>query len=68
VVELLDKDANVKIPVGVKILNVVMTPLKYIPKKSVLRMPEYKLVTFRVGDVINGLSIEFHIPKKFGFK
>jgi len=68
VVELLDKDANVKVPVGVKILNVVMTPLKYIPKKSVLRMPEYKLVTFRVGDVINGFSVDFHIPKKFGFK
>ena len=68
VVELLDKDTEVKVPLMVKILNVILYPLKYIPKKSVLRMPEYKVVTFRVGDVIHGFSIDFQVPKKFSFK
>ncbi len=45
----------------------IQKPLKYIPQKSVLRMADYRCVTYRVGDVTNGFSIEFHIPKKFGF-
>ena len=52
----------------VHVLNVLAYPLKYIPTKSVLRMPEYKCVTYRIGDVTNGFAIEFYIPKKFGFK
>jgi hypothetical protein len=63
-----EKDEKVKIPFGVKVLNVFYTPLKYIPKHSVLRMKEYNLHTFRVGGVVNGYSVEFHIPKKFSFK
>jgi len=72
VVELLDKnEPRATIPVALKIMNVVLNPvffiMKYIPRKSVLKMDNYKVVTFRVGDVINGLSVEFHIPKKFSF-
>jgi hypothetical protein len=55
-------------PLMVKALNVLLYPLKYWPEKSVLRMPEYKCVTFRVGSVVNGFSVEFQIPKKFSFK
>ena len=54
-------------PFMVHVLNVLAYPFKFIPKKSVLRMKEYKCVTFRVGDVTNGFSLEFHIPKKFSF-
>ncbi len=57
-----------KAPVLTKIFNAVLYPLKYIPRKSVFHMDKYKIVTYRVGDVVNGYSIEFHIPKKFGFK
>jgi hypothetical protein len=69
VVEMLGKDEpRVKVPVLVHVLNFVLYPLKYIPRKSVLQMPEYRVVTYRVGGVIDGLSIDIHIPKKFGFK
>jgi len=72
VVQLLDdkdnNDVKVKIPTIVKVLNFLMFPLKYIPRKSVLRMPEYKCVTFRIGGVTNGFAVEFQIPKKFKFK
>lgn len=56
-----------KVPVGVHILNFLAYPLKFIPRKWVLRMPEYTNYTFRVGDVNNGISVEFHFPKKFNF-
>ena len=52
---------------AIGLLNAFCFPLKYIPTKSVLRMDSYKCVTFRIGAVTNGLSVEFHIPKKFGF-
>jgi hypothetical protein len=52
----------------IKIINVLVYPLKYIPQRSVLRMKEYNVHTFRVGDVTNGFCVEFHIPKKFSFK
>ena len=70
VVALLDKDEFevVKIPIAVKILNVLLYPLKYIPKKTILRMPKYTLYDFRIGDICNGFKIEFQIPKKFSFK
>jgi hypothetical protein len=55
-------------PVLVYVLNWITYPLKFIPRKSVLRMPEYTNYTFRIGSVTNGLSVEFQIPKKFGFK
>jgi len=73
VVELLNKnDKPARIPwthaAMLKTLQVLVYPLKYIPKRSVLKMDNYKLVTYRVGDVVNGIAIEFQIPKKFGFK
>lgn len=68
VVELLDEDTKVKIPLMVKLLNIVLYPLKFIPKRNVLKMDNYKCVTYKIGDVTNGFSLEFHIPKKFSFK
>jgi hypothetical protein len=59
---------KVKIPIAVHVLNVLAYPLKFIPKKSVLRMPEYTLYDFRVGSVVHGFKVEFQIPKKFRFK
>lgn len=55
-------------PLMVRALNVLLYPLKFWPEKSVLRMDNYTLYTFRVGDVTNGFAVEFHIPKKFSFK
>ena len=57
-----------KAPFLTKVFNAILYPLKYVPRKSVLQMKEYRKVTYRVGDVINGFSIEIQIPKKFGFK
>jgi len=69
VVQLLDdSEETPSIPLLVKILNILMYPLKYIPTKSVLKMPEYTNIGFRVGSIINGFRIEFQIPKKFSFK
>jgi len=70
VVELLDKDnePKAKIPLMVKLLNIILYPLKFIPKKRVLRMLDYTNYNFRIGGVINGFSIEIQIPKKFSFK
>lgn len=59
---------KVKVPLLVHVLNVLAYPLKYIPKRSVLLMDEYKLVSYRVGSVVHGWQVEFHIPKKFSFK
>jgi hypothetical protein len=73
VVEMLSKDEpKAKQPLFTNVLMAVITwvvyPLKFIPKKSVLRMNEYTNYTFRIGDVIHGFSVEFQIPKKFSFK
>jgi len=59
---------KVKIPFLVHVLNVLAYPLKFVPKRSVLQMDEYRLVSYRVGGVVNGFTVEFHIPKKFSFK
>jgi hypothetical protein len=68
VVAILDEDApKVKIPFLVHVINVLLYPLKYIPRKDILRMDNYRNVTFRIGDITNGFSIEFQIPKKFSF-
>lgn len=64
VVELLDGKLT-KIPAAIKILNVISYPLKFIPKKSVLKMDEYTNYSFRIGDVVHGYEIQFQIPKKF---
>lgn len=70
VVELLDNDTKEKInvPIMVHLLNIVLYPIKFIPERNVLRMEEYKCVTYRIGGVTNGFAIEFHVPKKFSFK
>lgn len=72
VVELHDEKVKLNIPthqkVLIKILNTVLHPLKYIPRKSTLKMPEYTNYNFRIGGVTNGFSVEFQIPKKFSFK
>jgi len=43
-------------------------PLRYIPAKSVLRMPEYTDYTIRIGGITHGYSVQFQIPKKFGWE
>ncbi len=71
VVLLGEKDEQPKLPLPVhfliKLINILVYPLKYIPRKSVLRMSEYTNYTFRIGDVTHGFSVEFQIPKKFRF-
>ena len=68
VVELLkETDETPRTPVAVHVMNALLYPLKYIPRRDVLKMDEYTVVTYRVGDVGNGLSVEFHLPKKFSF-
>ncbi len=52
----------------VHILNVLAYPLKFIPEMSVLKMDDYKNITFRLGGITNGFAVEFQIPKKFSFK
>ena len=61
-------DEKFKTPVLAKVLNALAAPLKYIPRKSVLKMDEYTIYSWRVGGVRNGYEIEFQIPKKFSFK
>lgn len=70
VVELLNEDCSIKInvPIMVHLLNIIFYPIKFIPERNVLRMEEYKCVTYRIGGVTNGFAIEFHVPKKFSFK
>jgi hypothetical protein len=58
---------KVKVPFMVHVLNVLAYPLKFVPERSVLRMPDYTLYSFRVGAVVHGYEIEFQIPKKFSF-
>jgi len=60
-------DKKIKVPVLIKIMNVLAYPLKYIPRKRVLDMDEYKKISFTIGSIINGFTIEFQIPKKFSF-
>jgi hypothetical protein len=59
---------KVKVPFMVHVLNVLAYPLKFVPERSVLRMPEYTNYSFRIGAVVHGFCVEFQIPKKFSFK
>ncbi|HLO91563.1 MAG TPA: hypothetical protein VK172_10405 [Lentimicrobium sp.] len=75
IVEYLSSDTEFKqprIPVYQRIILGIISglvfPLKYIPRKSVLKMKEYKVVTFRLGSVRNGYSVDIQIPNKFSFK
>lgn len=56
------------IPFLIKMINILIYPLKYIPRKSVLRMNKYTSYTFRIGSTYTGYSVQFQIPKKFSFK
>ena len=68
VVVLLNDDEQIpRTPVMVHVLNAVALPLKYVPTRRVLHMDNYRCVTYRIGSVVNGLSVQFTIPKKFGF-
>lgn len=68
VVEMLkDSEPKTKTPLLVKLITVAVYPLKWIPRKRTLNMGNYKTVKYQWGDVINGFSVEFHIPKKFSF-
>jgi len=67
VVQMVHDDDRITTPILVHIIAALVSPLKWIPKKRVLQMKEYKNITFILGDVINGYSIEFQIPKKFSF-
>ena len=62
-----DVKEEIKYPLYVKIIIILQYPLRFIPKKSVLRMKEYKVITYAIGGVTNGYSIDIHIPKKFSF-
>jgi hypothetical protein len=67
VVELLGDEPKPKVPVLVHVLNVLAYPLKFVPKRRVLRMDDYRCVTYSIGSVVNGFSVEFTIPKRFSF-
>lgn len=68
VVRISNKTDNQTIPIQAKIFKFITKPLKYIPRKDILVMNEYKCITYRIGSIVNGISVEFHIPKKFSFK
>jgi hypothetical protein len=67
-VVLVDKGVTPNYQRWVKIFNVLAYPLKFIPRRRILRMKEYTNYTFSVGSVTGGYSVEFQIPKKFTFK
>lgn len=67
VVLLEDNDPKPRIPIGVHVLNVLLFPMKFVPTRQVLKMPDYKVISYRIGSVVHGFSLEFHVPKKFGF-
>jgi hypothetical protein len=68
VVELLGKnEATPRTPIIIKFLDAVLKPFQYVPKKHILKMPEYTNIEFRIGGVVNGFKIEFQIPKEFSF-
>jgi hypothetical protein len=67
VVLLEDTETMPRVPALVHVLNGFAYPLKFIPRRSVLKMPDYKIVSFRVGSIYHGFKFEFQIPKKFSF-
>ena len=71
-VEMLSKDSPMPengwlINTLMVLIKIIITPLKFIPSRRVMNMKEYKLISYRIGDVINGYTVEFQIPKKFSF-
>jgi hypothetical protein len=72
-VEMLGKDSPAPsqpraISILMTLIKIVVTPLKFIPERRVMIMDNYKWITYRIGAVTNGYSIDIHIPKKFSFK
>ena len=67
VVQMVHNEDRINIPILVHIIAAITYPLKWIPEKSVLQMDNYKNITFSLGDVTHGFSIEIQIPKKFSF-
>jgi hypothetical protein len=73
VVQMIDSETEQPaLSLGVRILMSIITtlvsPLKYVPRKSVLKMGDYTVYMYRIGGVSNGYCFEFQIPKKFSFK
>lgn len=58
---------GIKLPFLIKTLNILAYPFRFIPSRSVLKMPEYTNYTFRIGGYTHGYAVEFQIPKKFKF-
>jgi hypothetical protein len=68
VVELIkDGQPKPKTPLMVYVLNALAYPLKFVPERSVLKMGDYKVVTYSIGSVRHGYNIQIHVPKKFSF-
>jgi hypothetical protein len=72
-VEMLGKDSPAisqpkLISVLMLLIKIIIYPAKFIPSRRVLVMDTYKVITYRIGDVTNGYSIDIHKPKKFSFR
>ena len=52
----------------VNLITKILYLLKWIPRKSILNIGNCKNITFRIGSISNGYSVEIQIPKKFSFK
>lgn len=50
------------------LIKIIVTPLKFIPERRVMVMDNYKWISYRIGDVTNGYSVDIHVPKKFSFR
>lgn len=61
------KGSPTKIPFLIKTINWISYPLKFIPKKSILKMDKYTNYSFRIGSIVNGYCVEIQIPNKFSF-
>ncbi len=53
------------VPWWVKGFVLVTFPIRFIPKKDVKKMSKRTCYSFRIGSMSNGISLEFHVPKKF---
>ena len=56
------------VPWWVKGFAATTYPLRFIPKKDMRKMSKKTCYSLRVGSLSNGISLEFHIPKKFSLK
>lgn len=56
------------LPLWAKMIRVVTYPAHLVPKKNVKKMSKRTCYSLRVGSTSNGISLEFHIPKKFSLK